>query len=303
MFWPGFTGFVHARAMAALGGLVWGGLVWGGLVRSGLVKGGLVRGRLALGRWAEGLITDVADLALSRACVACDEIGSVLCPPCCAALTRVRRHEVRWRPAPDHAEDNGADAGVSMPPVIVASHYEGATKRVIIAQKEHGVLGLTPVLGAMLAASIVVLGDGPFTLVPIPPHRDSVRRRGIDTLEAIAERAAGELRAAGWRAQCVPMLRRQVDGGRHVGRSAQGRRSAVRGTMAVDDRVLDRGAHRVEQRLGQRSDIVVVDDVVTTGATVNEAVRTLRRFGLDVAGVAAVAGTQRRGEASVSEYE
>ena len=128
-------------------------------------------------------------------------------------------------------------------------------------------------------------------------------RRGIDTLEAIAERAAGELRAAGWRAQCVPMLRRQVDGGRHVGRSAQGRRSAVRGTMAVDDRVLDRGAHRVEQRLGQRSDIVVVDDVVTTGATVNEAVRTLRRFGLDVAGVAAVAGTQRRGEASVSEYE
>ena len=260
-------------------------------------------GRFGAGRLGEGLITDVADLALSRACVACDEIGSVLCPPCCAALTRVRRHEVRWRPAPDHAEDDGADAGVSMPPVIVASHYEGATKRVIIAQKEHGVLGLTPVLGAMLAASIVVLGDGPFTLVPIPPHRDSVRRRGIDTLEAIAERAAGELRAAGWRAQCVPMLRRQVDGGRHVGRSAQGRRSAVRGTMAVDDRVLDRGAHRVEQRLGQRSDIVVVDDVVTTGATVNEAVRTLRRFGLDVAGVAAVAGTQRRGEASVSEYE
>jgi len=274
--------------MAALGGLMWGGLV---------------RGRLMLGRWTEGLISDVADLALSRACVACDEVGSVLCPRCCATLTRVRRHEVRLRAVPDDGDDDGAGEDSSMPPVIVASHYEGATKRVIIAQKEHGVLGLTPVLGAMLAASIVVLGDGPFTIVPIPPHRDSVRRRGIDTLEAIAERAAGELRAAGWHAQCIPILRRRADGGRHVGRSAQGRRSAVRGTMVVDGRILDRGAHRLDHRLGQRTDIVVVDDVVTTGATVNEAVHTLRRFGLDVAGVAAVAGTQRRGEASVSEYE
>ena len=37
MFWPGFTGFVHARAMAALGGLVWGGLVRSGLVPSSTV--------------------------------------------------------------------------------------------------------------------------------------------------------------------------------------------------------------------------------------------------------------------------
>ena len=262
-------------------------------------RGKPARGRSTLGRWTEGLIADVADLALSRACVACDAIGSVLCLRCSESLTRVRRHEVRLPEAQDHGEGGGACEISSMPPVIVASHYEGATKRVVIAHKEHGVLGLTPVLGAMLAASIVVLGDGPFTIVAIPPHRDAIRRRGIDTLEAIAERAAVELRAAGWHAQCISMLRRQVDGGRHVGRSAQGRRSAVRGTMAVDGRVLGRGAHR----LGQLTDIVIVDDVVTTGATVHEAVRTLRRSGLYVAGVAAVAGTPRVGEASVSEYE
>jgi predicted amidophosphoribosyltransferase len=263
------------------------------------VNGTFARGRSAVGRWAEGLLGDVADLALSRACVACEAIGSVLCPRCSAALTAVRRHEVSARESPDIGEAREQGVPLSLPPVIVASNYEGATKRLIIAHKEQGVLGLSPALGAMLAASIVVLGEGPFAIVAIPPHRDSVRHRGIDTLEVIAERAAGELRAAGWRARCVPMLRRRIDGGRHVGRSAEERRSAVRGTMAVDGRVIGRGAHRLDHR----TDIVVVDDVVTTGATVREAVRTLRRSGIEVAGIAAIAGTKRRGYPSASESE
>ena len=186
-----------------------------------------------------------------------------------------------------------------MPPVIVASAYEGAAKRVIIAHKEHGVLGLTPVLGSMLAMSIAVLGEGPFAIVAIPPHRDSMKRRGVDTLGAIAERAASELRAAGWRAQTLPLLRRRSDGGRHVGRSAHERRAAVSGTMVVDDRISRRGV--IGSAQGPR--LVVVDDVVTTGATVQEAVRTLRATGLAVEGIAAVAGTQRPGVGSVSGFQ
>lgn len=259
-------------------------------------RGMLAKGRRVFDRWMEGLVTDVADLALSRACVACDVIGSILCPTCRASLITVQLHEVRSDEPQDWREGIGSGPGEFMPPVVVASRYEGAAKRVIIAHKEHGVLGLTPTLGSMLAMSIAVLGDGPFAIVAIPPHRDSIRRRGIDTLGAIAERAAGELRAAGWRAQCLPLLQRQADGGRHVGRSAQARRSAVRGTMALDLRVLRRGA----LGCGERTGIVVVDDVVTTGATVHEAIRTLRRAGFGVAGVAAVSGTQRLREAPVS---
>ena len=227
----------------------------------------------------EDLAADVADLTLSRACVACGEIGSVLCSACEVSLIQVHRHEIRhWGTLPSHHQ---AGAGL----VVVASTYDGAAKRVIIAHKEHGVLGLTPVLGSMLAVSIAALGEGPFAVVPIPPHRDAVRRRGIDTLGAIAHRAAGELRAAGWCAHVVPALCRRADGGRHVGRSAQARRAAVQETMAVDARVMS--------RLAPGEGLIVVDDVVTTGATVWEAVRTLRASGLAVEGIAAVAGTER----------
>ena len=256
----------------------------------------LARGRVVLSRWMEGLVTDIADLALSRACVACDMIGSVLCPACRAALITVQRHEVLPDEPQYRREAVETSSTAVMPPVVVASRYEGAAKRVIIAHKERGVLGLTPMLGSMLAMSIAALGDGPFVIVAVPPHGDSIRRRGIDTLGAIAQRAAGEMRAAGWSAQCLPLLQRQADGGRHVGRTAEGRRSAVRGTMTVNLRAASGGALGRDQRTG----IVVVDDVVTTGATVHEAVRTLRCAGLDVAGIAAVSGTQRSREASGS---
>ena len=236
-------------------------------------------GASGLRRWVEDLAEDVADLTLSRACVACGEIGSLLCSACEASLIRVHRHEIaQWGTPPSHQQ---AGAG----PVVVASTYDGAAKRVIIAHKEHGVLGLTPVLGSMLAVSIAALGEGPFAVVPIPPHRDAVRRRGIDTLGAIADRATGELRAAGWCANAVPLLRRRADGGRHVGRSAPERRAAVQDTMAVDARMIS--------RLVLGEGLIVVDDVVTTGATVWEAVRTLWASGLAVEGIAAVAGTER----------
>ena len=49
--------------------------------------------------------------------------------------------------------------------------------------------------------------------------------------------------------------------------------------------------------------VAVTTAVVTTGATVREAVRTLRRSGIEVAGIAAIAGTKRRGYPFASESE
>ena len=219
------------------------------------------------------LLADVADLVLSRECTGCGSVGPLLCPGCRRDVLSVQRHHVRAGPG-------------GLPPIVVASVYEGLAQRLVIAHKEHGMLGLTGDLGSMLALAITALSAGPVVIVPVPPHRDTVARRGIDTLDAIARSSAGRLRAGSTGAEVVPLLRRRTDAGRHVGSTASQRQAKVHVTMEVD--------HRKAEKLRPGHHIIVVDDVVTTGATVAEAMRALADAGLQVGGIAAVAATPSR---------
>jgi predicted amidophosphoribosyltransferase len=225
--------------------------------------------------WGRALATDIADIVLSRACTCCGELGQVLCESCRAGMIDVQHHD-------------GRDGDDWLTPIVVASLYEGDAKRVIIAHKERGVLALTGALGTMLALSIGALTAGPVVIVAIPGHRSSVGRRGIDTLAGITRSAGDVLSECGWNATVSPLLRRSRDAGQQVGRSAPERQSAVRRTMVVDAiewrrvRALEMGTHTA---------VVVVDDVVTTGSTAAEAVRALTAAGIQVVGIAAVAGT------------
>ena len=228
-----------------------------------------------ISEWGRALTTDIADIVLSRACTCCGELGQVLCESCRAGMIDVQHHYVR-------------DGGDWLPPVVVASLYEGDAKRVIIAHKQRGVLALTSALGTMLALAIGALTPGPVVIVAIPGHRSSVGRRGVDTLAAITRGASGVLSESGWNAVVSPLLTRSGDDGQQVGRSARERRSAVRQTMVVDAAEWRRV--RAWDSGGQIA-VVVVDDVVTTGSTAAEAVRALTAAGIQVIGIAAVAGT------------
>jgi predicted amidophosphoribosyltransferase len=225
--------------------------------------------------WGRALTTDLADIVLSRACTCCGVLGQVLCESCRAGMIDVQHHD-------------GRDGGDWLPPIVVASLYEGDAKRVIIAHKEHGVLALTGALGTMLALSIGAITPGPVVIVAIPAHRSSVGRRGVDTLTGITRSASRLLSDCGWHSVVSPLLRRSRDDGRQVGRSARERRSAVRQTMVVDAAEWRRVRAR---QAGYQMAVVVVDDVVTTGSTAEEAVRALTAAGIQVMGIAAVAGT------------
>ena len=172
-------------------------------------------------------------------------------------------------------------------PLATGSRYSGASKACIIAHKERGARSLTAPLGVLLAMAITTLELGPapgehLVLVGIPPHRSSLQQRGADTVELIARQAARTLGASGQPTIVRGGLRRQTDHGRHVGRSARDRRTAILGSFAA---TADRGMRLREAR------IVIVDDVITTGATAFEAVRALTTAGLQISGIAAVADT------------
>ena len=117
-----------------------------------------------------------------------------------------------------------------------------------------------------MAAPLVQLGlgRGPLpggVVVPVPLGADRRRQRGYNQADAIAREisaSTGRARADG--------LRRIQSTGAQVGRSGEERRQAMRGAFAWPQ-----GAAPLE--------VLLVDDVVTTGATLSECARALRGAG------------------------
>jgi predicted amidophosphoribosyltransferase len=166
-----------------------------------------------------------------------------------------------------------------MPDVVAFARYDGAVKRLLLEHKEHGRLALTPQLGDALARAVAALGPGPVVLCPVPSARAAVRARGHDHAWRLASAAARALTAAGPPADVARLLapaRRTHD---QAGLKTAQRAANLRGALV---------ARRVVS-----SPVVVVDDVVTTGATLVEAARALRAGGSQVRGAAVVAATQR----------
>ncbi|MFI6501584.1 ComF family protein [Nonomuraea typhae] len=118
----------------------------------------------------------------------------------------------------------------------------------------------------------------------MPSARRAVRARGHDPVGRLAVLAVGRLRALGVRAEAVPVL-------------AQARRVADQAGLSATERAANLGSSlRVTGRLrgAPGATVVLVDDIVTTGATLAEAARALRTAGVQVAAAATVAATRRR---------
>lgn len=218
-----------------------------------------------------------ADLLLGSTCAACGRPGRALCRPCHAALPRTA--SVVW-PTP-------CPPGLAVP--MAAGEYAGALKALVNAHKEHQALALARPLGEVLAAVVRALSVGtglsrePLLLVPVPSRPEAVRRRGHDPVLRTARVAAARLRRTGTDARVARLLVPAARLEDQAGLSA-GQRAANLG-----------GALRSRVRAGVASPpVLVVDDVITTGATAREAQRALADSGFRVSGIAAVAATRRR---------
>jgi predicted amidophosphoribosyltransferase len=217
------------------------------------------------------VLRDLLDLVLPAACAGCAAPGADLCAVC----DRLLRSE--W-PGP-HAP---SPAPPGLPPLVAAGAYDGVRRAVLLAHKEHGRLALAAPLGRLLAGAVHVLGPpGPVVLVPVPSSPAAIRARGQDHARRLAAAGARALRRAGVPARARPLL-------------VQARRTADQSGLSTAARAGNlAGALRARPgALPER--VVLVDDIVTTGATLAEAARALRVAGVDVAGAAVVAATRRR---------
>lgn len=207
------------------------------------------------------------DLLVGAACPGCGGPGWGPCPACARALRAF--DEVRWE-----------TAGV---PGRAAAEYAGVWRPCLVALKERGATRLARPLGdalAWAAAGLLVDAAAPVALVPVPSARAAVWTRGADHAWLLAAAGAARLRSAGVAASAERGLRQVRAVGDQAGLGADERARNLAGSLAAT------GAGAAP--------VVIVDDIVTTGATLREAVRALRASGRPVLGVAVVAATRRR---------
>ena len=237
---------------------------------------GARRGGGALGEIAEALL----DLVLPGGCAGCGEPAGLLCVDCAEALGAPARPA--W-PVP---------APPDLPPPWAVATYAGPVRAMVLAHKEDGRLALARPLGdalarAVRAALVAPPGQGrrPVTLVPVPSRRAAVRARGHDPTLRMARRAAVTLRHGGIPVRVAPVVRPARGLADQAGLDAAARAANLAGALAVPPRWA---------RLVAGRPVVVLDDVVTTGASLAETARVLRVAGAEVVAAAVVGATARR---------
>jgi predicted amidophosphoribosyltransferase len=210
------------------------------------------------------VLTELSDLVLPRRCVSCERAGPVLCGLCRAAM---------------------APLFVELPDglmVHAASAYEDAARTAVIAYKERGRRDVGRALAGLLAEAVnncIVDASAQLStvvLVAAPSSRAAARARGGPHMLRLARHVAtrtGLAVAAG----ALEVTREVADS---AGLSIEERSANLHGAIRAAAAPPGLTA-------------LVVDDIVTTGATLVECGRALRAAGWSVGGCAVIAATPR----------
>jgi predicted amidophosphoribosyltransferase len=235
------------------------------------------------------LIGGLTDLVLPAACAGCGAervaLRSGACGDCAAALEALVPYPTAPVPPPP-----------GMPSCSAVGPYAGPLRSALLAYKERGRHRLARPLGALLATAVADVavrhGGGPavpIVIVPIPSTARAIRIRQGDHVARLAAHAVRRLRASGWQADLARPLR-ALPRPDSASLDPVGRAAAAESSL----RIRPTRIPILRRALTMRRTLIVVDDIVTTGATMAAVTSRLREAQVQVTGAAVLAATQLR---------
>lgn len=209
----------------------------------------------------------ITQLFLQQPCPLCDRsTPQPLCQTC-------------WRQLESVAINQPAVPTEQALPVLAWGYYQGVLKHAIAALKYRQHRQLAFPLGRALGQCwqrVPIMSRQPPLVIPIPMHRDKRQARGFDQAELLA--------AAFCQQANLPLIRQGLIRARatapQFGLGVTERQHNLAGAFALGDVFL---------RRRPRAPALLLDDIYTTGTTVRAAAATLRRCGISVCGVVALA--------------
>ena len=200
-----------------------------------------------------GILTAALDLLFPPKCIFCRKVlragRRVCCPDCLEKLAG----QTRWR------------QGVFFSRCCVPLVYEGDVREAVIRFKFKDQPGYATEFGRILGQCIGRELKGQYDLITwIPVSEERLKKRGYDQAMLLAMAAALELGDV-----AVETLKKAMDNAAQSSlEDAEARKSNVLGAYRVEDPMLVEGKR-----------VLLIDDIVTTGATLDEASRTLLEAG------------------------
>ena len=206
----------------------------------------------------------ILDALFPKTCVGCGVLNTWLCGTCCRSLTwdGTMRCPVCLTASERHAACTSELDGI-----LITGQYRDRTLASAIHLLKYQYVGeIADVLGMRIAETLHPLASGmttPLCLVPIPLHARRERERGFNHAELIARAATRTLSV---KLEAAVLTRH--------------RSTKQQATLGRDARRRNvEGAFEIRGPVDSGSTYVLIDDVLTTGATLEAAARTLRAAG------------------------